>query len=268
MRGNHIGYHAAHSRVRRARGPASRYPCVVCGGQASQWSYSYRDQHELRWRGLRYSADPRFYDPLCLYDHRRRDSRARRKLMRPPDTETQRWCGQCHVLHSRRRCPECGVEIDPHRLTVCLECKLMQGNRYQDTDSTPSSAPRGTQRPAGPCQRQPVPDITAGDRRRAAEMLAATVTGDKLGITAAVMEAQRADRIGSTVAAVAALVVEVVPALRSAAIVDRLRAVASMPELAPPPPAPTPPNAPAPARQPWRDAADVLANIRESMHLR
>ena len=32
------GYHAAHARVRKIRGPASNYPCIECHEPAAEWA--------------------------------------------------------------------------------------------------------------------------------------------------------------------------------------------------------------------------------------
>ena len=70
-----IGYMAAHKRLRRAQGSASRHKCVGCGGQAFQWAYNHQDPHELTCdaaysKGFRYSLDFDYYDPMCASCHK------------------------------------------------------------------------------------------------------------------------------------------------------------------------------------------------------
>ncbi|CAN5349003.1 hypothetical protein BH09ACT8_BH09ACT8_30910 [soil metagenome] len=152
-----FSYHAAHAKVRRARGPASEHLCVDCRTrQADQWSYDHQDAHERRWRNLRYSTDPARYQPRCTRCHRLFDLRASRapvSFTPPPDTETHRWCSRCFMLHPVRRCTDCGTALaDAHRIgqVRCRECALLQANRHQDTDQPPPTASRGTQQAAGP----------------------------------------------------------------------------------------------------------------------
>ncbi|CAN5348993.1 hypothetical protein BH09ACT8_BH09ACT8_30900 [soil metagenome] len=97
----------------------------------------------------------------------------------------------------------------------------------------------------------------------------ASVQGDRLTFSATIVEAQRADRVCTTLNAIAELLPEVLPALRDTDLVDRLRAVASIPAASPvqaaqPEPSRTPPK-PAPAPVPWQSAIDVLERIAESL---
>lgn len=78
-------YGAAHQRVRQARGPASGYRCVECGGEARDWSYDGTDPaQEFGPRPARsrerpeesrhfYSLDPNFYKPMCKKCHMQMD---------------------------------------------------------------------------------------------------------------------------------------------------------------------------------------------------
>jgi hypothetical protein len=75
--------------------------------------------------------------------------------------------------------------------------------------------------------------VSPSDKRRAAAMLASAVHGDRWGLTVTVAEAQRADRVGVTVEAMAVLLVEAVPELRRTVLVDRLRALSAPPDPAP-----------------------------------
>lgn len=69
------GYHAAHDRLRRDRGLASKFPCSHCDGPATQWAYDYQcpDERFDEHVGLPYSLDQRRYVPLCSSCHRRFD---------------------------------------------------------------------------------------------------------------------------------------------------------------------------------------------------
>lgn len=60
-----VGYHAAHYRVRNARGPADQHACVDCGRTAVSWSYDHNDPSALVEDGAPYSLDPSHYDPRC-----------------------------------------------------------------------------------------------------------------------------------------------------------------------------------------------------------
>jgi len=72
-KGNEVGYNAAHDRVRRARGAASKQRCA-CGRQARHWAYDHQDPAELvDPRGYRYSGDPGHYLPQCVPCHKRGD---------------------------------------------------------------------------------------------------------------------------------------------------------------------------------------------------
>lgn len=72
-KGRNVKYGSALSRVTRERGQARTHPCADCGKQASQWTYNGSDPEELTvgeddntaLTGMRYSADARFYQPMC-----------------------------------------------------------------------------------------------------------------------------------------------------------------------------------------------------------
>jgi hypothetical protein len=66
----HIGYSAAHMRVRAAQGSASAYPCVDCQGEAQQWSYDHADQNEKQSDFGAYSTDPQHYEARCTSCHK------------------------------------------------------------------------------------------------------------------------------------------------------------------------------------------------------
>ena len=96
-----------------------------------------------------------------------------------------------------------------------------------------------------PTLAEPLDAVTPRDRRRAAELLACAVSGDRFGVSAAVVSAQRMDRVGATLHAVAALVVDTVPELDTTALVDRLRE-----QSVPPPSLPKPSRSPRPVTTP------------------
>lgn len=73
-----VDYQLAHWRLRKARGQASQHACADCGQQAAEWSYDGLDPDEMldlrRNRYLiRYSTDPKHYDPRCRPCHRAKD---------------------------------------------------------------------------------------------------------------------------------------------------------------------------------------------------
>lgn len=79
VKANHLSdavdYAAAHGRVRRARGPASRYSCVDCGRNASHWSYDHADPDERhstapRTEGTAFSLKVDHYEPRCVSCHK------------------------------------------------------------------------------------------------------------------------------------------------------------------------------------------------------
>lgn len=75
--GSQVKYRSAHDRVRKARGLASDYACVDCGGSAIQWSYDHQDPDELIEpddpKRKPYSANPEHYEPRCRPCHWRKD---------------------------------------------------------------------------------------------------------------------------------------------------------------------------------------------------
>jgi hypothetical protein len=80
-KGDSVGYEAAHHRVRKALGSASLHACVDCGGQASDWSLSWRavapDRVMYDERGYAYSPDGvDAYSPRCKPCHRAYDNGA------------------------------------------------------------------------------------------------------------------------------------------------------------------------------------------------
>ncbi len=82
IKANHLSdevdYTAAHGRVHRAKGKASRYPCVDCKATARHWSYDHADPEErtsqaLRTVGIAYSLNIEHYEPRCVSCHKRFD---------------------------------------------------------------------------------------------------------------------------------------------------------------------------------------------------
>lgn len=76
-----VGYGAAHDRVKRLKGSASKYSCVECGSAAQHWSYNHDDPEEVsdyvRSVSLvAYSAKPEHYSPRCVPCHKRFDLQA------------------------------------------------------------------------------------------------------------------------------------------------------------------------------------------------
>jgi hypothetical protein len=72
------GYRAAHRRVARSKGPASRHACP-CGAPAAHWAYDHQDpdqrigQAGAEGEGLPYSLDPSHYRPRCVPCHKTED---------------------------------------------------------------------------------------------------------------------------------------------------------------------------------------------------
>lgn len=67
-------YSGIHNLLWRKFGKASNYPCVDCGLPADEWSYTYGAPDE-RYNefGNPWSADPTYYQPRCVSDHRLHD---------------------------------------------------------------------------------------------------------------------------------------------------------------------------------------------------
>ena len=73
-----VSYFAVHARLGRRYGPASRYPCRMCGGVAYDWAYDHGDPQERRREdGAPYSLDLARYLPTCRPCHRRLDAEHR-----------------------------------------------------------------------------------------------------------------------------------------------------------------------------------------------
>lgn len=76
-----IQYHAAHDKVRDAKGWPSQYPCEHCGKPAEEWSYKGNAPDELMGpsgpggKPRRYSLNVEYYQPLCIPCHRRFDKK-------------------------------------------------------------------------------------------------------------------------------------------------------------------------------------------------
>jgi len=63
LRAGRPSYDVWHSRVKKARGPASNYRCIDCGGPAGDWSTADRSSDDIRVR----------FQPRCRRCHRRYD---------------------------------------------------------------------------------------------------------------------------------------------------------------------------------------------------
>lgn len=66
------GYHAAHAKVRKVRGPASNYPCIDCHQPAAEWAMRH-DPSKARER-FPFSTNPMDYDAMCKRCHALRDA--------------------------------------------------------------------------------------------------------------------------------------------------------------------------------------------------
>lgn len=64
-------YSGAHRNLTLVRGKASDYPCA-CGKPAAEWAYDHEHPalDEREQRGLKFSADPMAYLPMCRRCHR------------------------------------------------------------------------------------------------------------------------------------------------------------------------------------------------------
>lgn len=97
-------YNAAHSRVRRVRGPASAWPCLECGDPAAQWAYREGGKRERatneivngRPQNRRWSPEPSDYDPLCKRCHRNSDHGAAPARRLDPEHQ-RRWRAESHA---------------------------------------------------------------------------------------------------------------------------------------------------------------------------
>lgn len=75
-RGHRIGYSHAHTRVRAARGSATRLACVDCSTPAATWSFDHSTPPArtlMDPRGFPYSTDVNDYAPRCVPCHVRYD---------------------------------------------------------------------------------------------------------------------------------------------------------------------------------------------------
>lgn len=76
-----LTYFGAHGRVKQVFGSATKYKCVLCGADASEWAYDGTDPSERAGEANGYpvvfSVWPEFYMPLCHPCHRAKDAGAR-----------------------------------------------------------------------------------------------------------------------------------------------------------------------------------------------
>lgn len=97
-------YTAAHARLKRLRGPASRWQCLECGAPAEQWAYRPGGPYErvtVEQNGKhqqRRTWSPRLddYDPLCKQCHRARDHGPGPALRDDPEHQ-RRWRRESHA---------------------------------------------------------------------------------------------------------------------------------------------------------------------------
>lgn len=99
-----VTYEGAHIRVRVARGDASGYACIDCGGHARQWALTGRRRHADA-KGRPYSTDIDDYSPMCIRCHRWHDRTHLIADLREVHTTPTRglvpylegdgWCGGC-----------------------------------------------------------------------------------------------------------------------------------------------------------------------------
>lgn len=66
-------YSAAHKRIYVKRGLAKHSDCVDCGNTAAQWALVHTAKSLITKDGLRYSANPDDYQPMCVSCHQRYD---------------------------------------------------------------------------------------------------------------------------------------------------------------------------------------------------
>lgn len=71
--GDDASYAAVHTRLRKSRGPATRYSCVDCDGVAKQWSYDHCDPNGKNSELGSYSTNLDHYFPRCVSCHKRHD---------------------------------------------------------------------------------------------------------------------------------------------------------------------------------------------------
>lgn len=69
-RGDAVGYHGAHMRLRNARGSATAQLCIQCGMSAVHWAYDHADPNELQSDLGPYSTDLDHYRPMCVPCHK------------------------------------------------------------------------------------------------------------------------------------------------------------------------------------------------------
>lgn len=72
-KGDDVGYHAVHRRLKHSRGRAADHPCIDCGQQACDWSYNYSAVDERVWNNLPFSVDMEDYSPRCKSCHVKQD---------------------------------------------------------------------------------------------------------------------------------------------------------------------------------------------------
>lgn len=108
-RGDRVRYNTAHSRVVARWGPAHGFTCALCTAGAQEWALVPQAAATVcPSTGLRFSADPDDYAPLCRSCHRRTDALAaayREALAAPADAMLPglSWSGLLCPPHVPRR---------------------------------------------------------------------------------------------------------------------------------------------------------------------
>lgn len=120
-----IGYGAAHSRVRKFFGSASKFECFECGAPAQEWAYDGTDESARTGTvsvagsdyPVTYSVWPEFYMPMCFPCHRALDGAARSERRELCQSGNHLW-----VEENIYRPPNSGPE--------CAACKAEKGSEY------------------------------------------------------------------------------------------------------------------------------------------
>ena len=165
---------AAHQRVKAAKGTASNYACVDCGGQARHWSYDHKDPGELFEDGRAYSAKVEHYEPRCVPCHKRFDVALLRgqshEVGQPVDLDEVR---RLYALGVRSRPMARILGIGPERLRdIFDELGLApyprgRATAAQDAAATAEEAAARHKRSEQAATRRPYPSrFTEADRQQ------------------------------------------------------------------------------------------------------
>ena len=108
-------YRSAHRKVYRSKGPARMYPCLGCGGPATDWSYDGLDPDEMYGSNnagtapRAYSMNPDHYHPRCRRCHLQMDrgvsvcAQGHRMDVAGKRGGMSRGCAQCHRDRQKKR---------------------------------------------------------------------------------------------------------------------------------------------------------------------